>query len=115
MYRTRCLFYVAFLTSYALWCDGTEVKAVDFNGMRFRMAAETWKPFLIVSEESDRDRFTGVMAKILDYLQISLNFSTSLARPPDGAWGALDDEGHWSGMVGMVKRNEVDFALGENS
>ena len=33
----------------------------------------------------------------------------------DGAWGALDDEGHWSGMVGMVKRNEVDFALGENS
>ena len=52
------------------------------------------------------------MAEILDYLQVSLNFTTSLARPPDGGWGARDDQGNWSGMVGMVKRNEVDFALG---
>ena len=59
--------------------------------------------------------YSGVMPKILDYLQTSLNFTTSLARPEDGAWGAVDDQGNWSGMVGMVKRNEVDFALGEFS
>ena len=83
-----------------------------FNGREFRMAAETWKPFFIISEEPDGSSYSGVMAEILDYLQVSLNFTTSLARPPDGGWGAMDDQGSWSGMVGMVKRNEVDFALG---
>ena len=33
-------------------------------------------------------------------------------RPPDGKWGAREENGSWNGMVGMVKRKEVDFALG---
>uniref|UniRef100_A0A0K2U389 Glutamate receptor subunit protein GluR5 [Aplysia californica] n=1 Tax=Lepeophtheirus salmonis TaxID=72036 RepID=A0A0K2U389_LEPSM len=30
----------------------------------------------------------------------------------DGQWGVGDENGEWNGMLGMVKRNEVDFALG---
>ena len=41
-----------------------------------------------------------------------MNFTYTLVRPPDGKWGVSDDSGNWNGMLGMVKRNEVDFALG---
>ena len=33
-------------------------------------------------------------------------------RPSDGMWGTTDENGTWNGMLGMVKRKEVDFALG---
>ena len=99
-----------------LWCNGVDAlegKVEGFNGKRFRVAAEQWDPFIFLSKKSgDWILQDGVMAKILDSLQVSLNFSISLVRPPDGGWGARDDKGHWSGMVGMVKRNEVDFGVG---
>ena len=85
----------------------------DFNGRNLRMAAELWDPWFLISEESGQEKYSGIMPKILEYLQVSLNFTTTLVRPPDGAWGAVDENGNWGGMVGMVKRNEVDFALGE--
>ena len=99
-----------------LWRNNVEAlqgEVEGFNGRRFRVAAEPWEPFVVLSKKPGgwilQD---GIMAKILDSLQVSLNFNISLVRPPDGGWGASDDEGRWSGMVGMVKRNEVDFGVG---
>ena len=77
------------------------------------MAAELWDPWFLISEENGQVNYSGIMPKILKYLEVSLNFTTTLSRPPDGAWGAVDNDGNWGGMVGMVMRNEVDFALGE--
>jgi hypothetical protein len=37
-----------------------------------------------------------------------------MVPPPDQKWGALDVNGTWNGMVGMVHRKEVEFALGLN-
>ena len=80
-----------------------------------RMAAETWDPFYRIAEGNDgRVVYSGVMKKVMDYLRSSLNLTTFVVRPPDGSWGVRDTEtGRWSGMVGMVHRNEVDFALGK--
>ena len=86
----------------------------NFNGRNLKMAAEVWDPWFLISEENGQVNYSGIMPKILKYLEVSLNFTTTLSRPPDGAWGAVDNDGNWGGMVGMVKRNEVDFALGEN-
>ncbi|XP_050726022.1 glutamate receptor ionotropic, kainate glr-3-like [Eriocheir sinensis] len=52
------------------------------------------------------------MANLIETLAQALNFSYTLVRPMDGAWGAPDDQGNWNGMIGMVKRNEADLALG---
>nr|XP_053642887.1 probable glutamate receptor [Cherax quadricarinatus] len=52
------------------------------------------------------------MAHLLNALAYAINFNYTLVRPPDGAWGAPDSNGVWNGMIGMVKRNEVDIALG---
>ncbi|XP_069939959.1 probable glutamate receptor [Cherax quadricarinatus] len=59
-----------------------------------------------------RIHFTGPMAQLLDYLAKALNFSYSNVRPPDGFWGAKLGNGSWSGMVGMVMREEVQLATG---
>ena len=45
-------------------------------------------------------------------MQQSLNFTFEIKRPPFGAWGFTFKNGTVGGMVGMVNRSEVDFAIG---
>ncbi|XP_069995852.1 probable glutamate receptor [Penaeus vannamei] len=52
------------------------------------------------------------MKSLLDIFAAKINFSYDLIRPPDGYWGAEGPDGVWSGMMGMVHREEVEFALG---
>ncbi|ROT70074.1 olfactory ionotropic receptor IR4 [Penaeus vannamei] len=56
--------------------------------------------------------FEGPMANILDIIATSMNFSYGFVRPRDGAWGTEKVDGSWSGMVGMVSREEADLGLG---
>ncbi|XP_071526983.1 LOW QUALITY PROTEIN: probable glutamate receptor [Panulirus ornatus] len=56
--------------------------------------------------------FMGPASNVLDYIASGVNFSYSYVRPDDRSWGARLEDGSWSGMVGMVVRQEADFALG---
>ena len=38
-----------------------------------------------------------------------LNFTYDLTQPPDGQWGAIQPDGTWSGLVGMLMREEIDI------
>ena len=89
------------------------IGATELNGKHLTIAAEHWPPYFTISVDQGNPVFSGVMSLVLEYLQNSLNFTSTLIRPPDGTWGATDETGQWGGMVGMVYRNEVDFALGE--
>ena len=31
----------------------------------------------------------------------------------DGGWGSVNDEGTWTGMIGMILRNEIDIAISD--
>lgn len=42
------------------------------------------------------------------YFQIPYN----IIIPPDGEWGKKLPDGNWTGLIGMVSRSEVDFAVG---
>lgn len=42
--------------------------------------------------------------------QMRMNYT--LSCPKDGEWGSLDSNGSWTGLVGMIQRNEVDIAIG---
>ena len=37
----------------------------------------------------------------------------SLTSPPDKQWGTLQPDGSVTGMIGMVARREVNFAIDE--
>ncbi|XP_069188806.1 glutamate receptor U1-like [Procambarus clarkii] len=49
---------------------------------------------------------------MLDYLAQGMNFSYRYVVPTDGTFGSKQDDGTWSGMVGMVSREEADIAIG---
>ena len=56
------------------------------------------------------------MELLLQELKAALNFTTTVVQPPDGLTVHYNPETkNWSGIMGMVYRNEVDFALGEKT
>ncbi|XP_069190891.1 probable glutamate receptor [Procambarus clarkii] len=81
-----------------------------------KLAAEINPLMTMVSQEGPRPHqgvlFVGPAANLVSYLAKALNFSYVYLRPPDGSWGIKLDDGRWSGMVGMVIKQEVDIAVG---
>ncbi|MPC71007.1 Glutamate receptor [Portunus trituberculatus] len=65
-----------------------------------------------LAEDGRRLHYTGAMAKIVGYLGEGLNFTCRFVLSPDRTFGNLLPNGSWTGMVGMVVREEVDFAAG---
>ena len=88
------------------------------NGRNLKVAAENgnWPPFFMIHEHPEYQgiyMYSGVMEQLLQELRGALNFTTTMVRPADGLGGNFDPETkNWSGKIGMVQRNEVDFALG---
>ena len=67
---------------------------------------------------SDRGRMTygGALWELLKLVQLSQNVTFSILRPPKLSkpkWGDCYGLNNCSGMIGMVNRREVDFALGK--
>ena len=89
------------------------------NGRNLKVAANSghWPPFSMVHEHPEYPgiyKYSGVMEQLLQELRGALNFTTTMLRPVHGQGGGnFDPETkNWSGKIGMVQRNEVDFALG---
>lgn len=55
----------------------------------------------------------GLEYPFLKILSEALRFNYSLKIPDDGQWGTAkkDGTGDWSGMIGLVQRNETDIAV----
>ena len=79
----------------------------------FIVAADDWSPFFEVNVRSPDKQYNGIMLELLEYVRQALNFTYEIRQPPDGQWGFVDKNGTVTRMVGMVSRNEVDFALGK--
>ena len=43
-------------------------------------------------------------------LQEMMNFTYSVIKPPDGQYGAIQPDGTWSGMVGLLTTQDIDIA-----
>ena len=53
----------------------------------------------------------GIFVEVFKELERLLNFSYTTIVPPDGEWGALKDDGTWSGMVGQLHTKRVDIGM----
>ncbi len=53
---------------------------------------------------------TGSFPDLLNTLALLMNFSYTLIPPPDNAWGGLQPDGSWNGMMNLVQKGLVDFA-----
>ena len=58
--------------------------------------------------------YDGVMWHLLLFMQRARNFTFTLVHGPEYDWGTCFAINNCTGMIGMVNRREVDFALGCN-
>ena len=62
----------------------------------------------------DKDNMTydGTLWELLKMVKVARNVTFSILSPPDKTWGYCYSKNNCTGMIGMVNRREVDFALG---
>ncbi|XP_068205358.1 glutamate receptor-like [Palaemon carinicauda] len=78
-----------------------------------KVAAEEWVPYTHLEIQEDKSiSIDGPMGYFLDMFSTKMNFTYEILRPDDGLWAALFPNGSFKGMVGMLEREEVEFALG---
>lgn len=78
----------------------------------FIVAGEIWPPWLERTNQSGSMGFQGITWEILLRVSDILGFDFTFVQPEDGKWGSIDQSGEWNGMMGMIQRKEVDFAIG---
>ena len=77
------------------------------------MGVKTIKPYLVKSRDiNGLDRYSGIFWDIVEYIQKARNCTFTVVIPPDGKWGQCYGHNNCTGMIGLVNRSEVDFALG---
>jgi hypothetical protein len=58
--------------------------------------------------------YSGFLFNIFELVQKSLNFSYTFIPSVDGSYGSAYGNG-WTGLIGMVARQEVDFSINDLS
>ena len=89
-----------------------------------KVAASPWKPFIIFycngQELGAREKcpeqgnvtYAGAMWELLRLIELSRNVTFSILRPWPANLGTCFGVNNCTGMIGMVNRREVDFAIG---
>ena len=108
---------------------GTQIHAATGHdsllNKHLKVAAEPWKPFFVFycpdgkektlnencADEGD-ETYGGALWDFLKFIQRARNVTFSILRAPDKAWGVCYEKNNCTGMIGMVNRGEVDFAIG---
>ena len=77
---------------------------------------EYWYPFLYFDRDEDGKTINhkGIMWDLLLFMQKAKNFSFTFISEVDNMWGQCHSMNASTGMIGMVTRKEVDFALGKH-
>ncbi|XP_046363536.1 probable glutamate receptor [Haliotis rufescens] len=79
------------------------------NGRKLIVVALEWKPFSVKERDSGIVTYSGISGEYMDYLSKSFNFSYKYIEPPDKLWGHKTEDGNWTGIVGLLQREEADM------
>ncbi|GIY79739.1 lig_chan-Glu_bd domain-containing protein [Caerostris extrusa] len=78
---------------------------------RIRVAAREFSTIFSMSQFGNHTFISGIEAKLLNILSEQLNFSYDIMMANDKQWGSTDQHGNWTGVIGMLIRNEADIGL----
>ncbi|GLH02752.1 Uncharacterized protein GBIM_08731 [Gryllus bimaculatus] len=53
----------------------------------------------------------GYSSEVWKQLEMRLNFTTELYEAKENEWGSIQEDGTWSGMIGMILNNKVDAGV----
>ena len=108
------------MTISALCCGKIAYSTTVNDGLRNKhliIAGDYWKPFLsykwgLYSNATTVHEAEGIMWDLLKFMQKARNFTFTLVKPSKYEWGDCYAIDNCTGLLGMVNRGEVDFALG---
>lgn len=107
----RRLSDVGYVFPNATLCCGSDVfPNIKFglNNRTFLVATLPWPSFV---ERDVSGGYQGLCVDLLRHLQTALNFSYQWTEPADGEWGTLNADKKWTGLVGLLERQEVDLVV----
>ena len=100
----------------------SSLKQKSLTNKHLVIAGEYWNPYLMWTcpgfgldweEDCPNERtYDGVMWQLILFMQQARNFTFTLVHQADYEWGLCYAKDNCTGMIGMVNRKEVDFALG---
>ena len=77
-----------------------------------KIGAQAWPPLLVIEKtDSGQHTISGPVGNYLKYIGQTRNCSFTIVTPPDGKWGHCNGPNNCTGVIGLVARNEVDFAI----
>lgn len=124
------LIIVLVMNAVAVSCgsENPERAGSMLNG-HLKVAAEPYEPFFIYycSSEGEKrvmrrterrcegnETYGGALWHLLEFFHHARNVTFTIIRAPDRAWGTCYGKKNCTGMIGMVNRREVDFAVGRS-
>nr|XP_040579134.1 glutamate receptor ionotropic, delta-2-like [Lepeophtheirus salmonis] len=83
----------------------------NFRGTVLKVAFMFSPPYVLEISGSPRIK-TGLEYKIVSTIGESLNYKTNFTESVDCQWGSTDENGSWTGIIGMIERREADIGIG---
>ena len=78
-----------------------------------RIGIKPSPPFLTVDvDQNGTETPRSMLWEPVEYWQKARNFTFTLVRPPDDRWGHCEGKHNCTGLLGLLIRKEVDFAIG---
>ena len=90
----------------------------NLEGRSMRVATISFPPMQNLYYDTSGQSIIGCGGLFLDPINIlasKLNFTVNFMIPGDKAWGTLTTNGTWTGMIGMLIKDEVDIAAADLS
>ena len=98
------------------------MKHESLRNKHLKIAGGYWYPYVMWScPEGGLDwktdcpnnrKYSGIAWDMLMFMQKARNFTFTLLSDEDMVWGTCYTTDNCTGMIGMVNRREVDFAIG---
>ena len=101
-----------FLVAY-LGCQVLSTRQMSLSNKHLKMGAVPFPPYLVRKKEKNGlESYSGILWDFVEYVRKARNCTFTVVIPPDGLWGTCARKNNCTGMIGLVNRSEVDFAIG---
>ena len=91
----------------------SSAKQLTMANTHLKVGAVPYPPFLAINTDKKGNAvYSGMIWDLIKLIQEARNCTFVVKMPDDLRWGTCYGINNCTGMIGMVKRKEVDFALG---
>jgi hypothetical protein len=94
------------VSSPFIWERRTNLFGIDLRNI---VLPFSFTSIPVYDDEGNIVSISGFFIDILTILGQKHNFTFTSSSPADGKWGAIEPDGSWNGMIGMLTRDEGDL------